>query len=189
MKTAAAVALCTLALSLSCPIQAQPLQSFGVKAGLTTASALDNLDHFERRLGLDVLAHAEWFDLGRVSFITEAGYAQRGFIEVSEERDGDNVYLSDAKANTRLDYLTSGLFVKVHQEGNAASAYLFAGPRLDVLVGRRRGTFAFSTVSFGSSIADYYRSPAFGGTVGIGTVLHRLPRSSLYGSPRQPRLH
>ena len=175
MKNVAALLFCALASSICYPLFAQPLQGFGLKTGFTTASALDNLDHFERRLGLDVLAYAEWFDLGLVSFITEAGYAQRGFVEVSEERGDDNVHLGDVKANTRLDYLTTALLVKVRQEGDVASPYIFAGPRLDVLAGRRSGTFEFSTLSVDSSIADYYHSPAFGGTVGIGTVLHRLP--------------
>ena len=167
------LALCALALSL--PAAAQPLQSFGLKAGLTAASAFDNIADYERRLGLDVRAYVEGFDLGAVSLVTEAGYAQRGFVEVQEELGPSGEHCGTVKSNTRLDYLTAALLVKAQREGAFASPYVLAGPRLDALVGRRPGTFEYSVGPSESQDAGLYDSPAFGGTVGAGAVLHRLP--------------
>src|SRR6056297_733347 len=74
---------------LALPVQAQPLSSFGAKAGFTSSSVSTNMfaGEIERREGFSAMAFAEWFDMPYFSLLTELGYEQRGYSTSVEVRN------------------------------------------------------------------------------------------------------
>ena len=153
---------------------AQSLEGFGFKGGFVSASAFDNLDDLDRRNGLAASAFAEWNLLPTASLVTEVGYAQRGFVETMEERSAPGETIQIVEANTRLDYLTLPVMVKLQRTTSTVTPYLLAGPRLGVLMHRQPGTFEFTTSEWESELAAFYERVAVGGTVGLGLSTGRL---------------
>lgn len=155
---------------------AQWIDHFGVKGGITASSASDNMDQFdlERRSGWRGSAFAEKELLPFLSVRSEVGYTQRGFVESTAEVDVDGNE-TPLEATTRFDYLTIPLLAKLEYGVGAASLYALAGPRVDILVGREAGVFAFSGGDIESEIADFYDSTAAGGTLGVGVSTQMLP--------------
>ncbi len=160
------------------PVRAQVLRGYGIKAGLTSSNVRipeigrggDNPFRFETksRLGPTALAFVEWLNLPALSFVTEAGYVQRGFLTEHEGRDAQNNPIGTIRNVTRFDYLTFAGQAKVRWPISAVQPYAIGGPRLDVLLGGdpdEEGT-----------IVSHYSSIAFGGTFGVGLEApERLP--------------
>lgn len=140
------------------------------------SSASDNMDQFnlDRRTGWRGSAFAEKRLLPFLAVRGEVGYTQRGFVESTTEvdRDGNE---TPREATTRLDYLTIPLLAKLEHDVGAASLYALAGPRVDLLLGREAGVFAFSTGDIESEVADFYDSTAAGGTLGVGVSTRMQP--------------
>lgn len=163
------------------PAMAQIVDRVGLKGGLLSSSATDNLDQFdlERRTGWSALLFAERDLLPFLTLVGEGGYAQRGFTETLEERSPSGEVEQIVRATTRLDYLTLPVLVKSSYGLSAMRLYALAGPRLDVLVGREAGVFEYESApvdQLKSEIADVYTSPILGVTAGVGvSTNHLLP--------------
>ena len=167
-RIAAALLTIVVVFALPDPSRAQWVDSYGVKVGVVSASAADNLDTFDRRTGLTASLFAERHLLPYLSLTAEVGYVQRGFVETQVERTATGEVVGVVKANTRLDYLTIPVMAKLGYHLTPALLYAMAGPRLDVLLGREPGVFEFSSITIESIIADAYGSPAVGMTIGVG---------------------
>jgi hypothetical protein len=149
---------------------AQPDLSMGVKVGATSSGVSSTIPDYsvKRRVGFGVFGYVDAALLPNLAVVAELGYAARGFVEEQEARDAQNLPLGLVQANTRLDYLSTSLTLRASYSTGAISPYMIAGPRLDILVSRKAGTFHFELGSLKSSFAELYESPAFGGIVGVG---------------------
>lgn len=95
-----------------------------------------------------------------------------------DARDAQNNSLGTLTMDTRFDYLATALMVHVALPLPAVTPYLLAGPQLSVLLGQHPGTIRFpncaSDCTSTDTLPDYYESPAWGGTFGLGVETSRL---------------
>lgn len=150
---------------LALPVQAQPLSSFGAKAGFTSSSVSTNMfvNEIERREGLSAMAFAEWFDMSYFSLLTELGYEQRGYSTTVEVRNRQGESLGTEERSTRFDYLAVAALAKLQYSGLLLQPYAVAGPHGAVLLNGAPSNL----------VTDQYDTLAFGGTIGAGVELSR----------------
>jgi hypothetical protein len=143
----------------------QIVKAFGIKVGTVTAT--QSFDYtvnmslpISYRWGLDASAFIELVPTNYFSLLAETHFIQKGFsLPVQEtsqahpEGTGTPIIL-----NPRLDYLSFPLLAKFRLEDNGYSTYIFAGPRIDFLLGKQ-------------DIGLEYTSTDVGATLGIGTEL------------------
>ena len=93
----------------------QLIPNYGVKIGYTSADVQAEVydEFFERRPGVNVALFAEWLENPFFSVITQVEYAQRGFIEEQIESVESSMIIQKVEANTRLDYLSIPVMLKV----------------------------------------------------------------------------
>lgn len=150
-----------LALAAAAPASAQAVETFGLKLGRTFSTVETDLpseDPMSRQGHAGVL-FAQWNGPGRTSLVTEAGYAERGYERVTgggpDVIDGNLTYI-----DRRMQYVSLAAMAKVPVVAvGPASAYAVAGPRMNTLLGSRRG----------EDLPGYdYRLVTWDGTAGIG---------------------
>lgn len=114
---------------------------FGLKAGVSLAT--QEFDHVYGwgdtgwRMGLDVGVSAEWYDQGRVSLLTEVRYVQKGVIEERVVTGPNDPVGQLREFESRVDYVSVPLLVRLDLLGGDIRPYLAAGPRVDVNVSHR----------------------------------------------------
>lgn len=145
--------------------QSQTLDSYGLKAGFTSAHASLKYESFEdqieRRGGFAAMAYAEWLLLPPLSIISESGFTQRGYSITFEVRNAEGEVLSTKDLGPRLNYLTAAFLVKLRASGALLEPYALGGPRTDILVG------GSSDPNEGVTF-DQHDTFTAGGTIGIG---------------------
>lgn len=100
----------------------------------------------------------------------EVGYAPRGVRQVFFGSATD-VSGGRTEAETRLHYLSTSLFARADGSLGPLRFYVLLGPRVDLLVGRRGGTFVFREKEVRARLADRYDRVSFGASGGIGVEL------------------
>ena len=127
-----------------------------------------------------ILGFAEMRITPTVSVVAEAGYVQRGFETNFEYRDEQNNPDGTLKYDERIDYLTFSAGAKARLSMGKVAPFLFAGPRLDFLVGyanrlRYKGPrdvdLPQSEFPKSSMQAFHFISPVAGGVVAVGTEI------------------
>lgn len=164
----------------------QPVKSFGIMGGITSATwiwKVDGLDtqRSDRRLGLDAGAFVEWLDMPVFSLLTEVHYVQKGRewrVPVTTEQapDGTGAFVGD---DIRLDYLSISILPKIRFETAIADVYAIAGIRADISLSDRiavEGSEAYAAyIAQGyQSMLDRFKSFQLGGTLGVGTQVNSL---------------
>lgn len=192
LRTAAITLLLTFVVALALPTtsHAQVIDRYGVKVGVVSASASNNLSFdisthedytskdFGRRTGLAVWIFAERQVLPFLALAGEVGYVQRGFTETPLEYYYRGVMPVDyaataADASTRLDYLSVAVMAKSGYDLARMRLYALAGPRVDVLLSIEAGEFSTPeyTLDSKSAYVRGYESWAVGGTFGAGMLV------------------
>jgi len=148
--------------------QAQLITSWGVKAGLTSASqkldySLTPAPTTKRRIGITGAAFAEWLNLPSVSLITQIEYTQRGMGQefIVAGPSGPQQIGTRTLFGT-LHYLSIPLLVKAKIAFPVLAPYLLAGPRVDFLLSTSSDEGAFD-ILYGKMKRRMY-----GASVGIG---------------------
>jgi hypothetical protein len=166
------------ALLVSASVQAQVLNSVGVKGGINfSASAIkfgaDDMPTSEmetqRRTGWQAALFAEWLKMSVVSIVTQVEYAQRGYAEelpVTGENSPEPVDVLNLK--TRLDYVSVPILLKLQTSNAGIKPYALAGPRFDFLVNRKPDYYEGGQLDLEVALADFFNDRAVGGTVGLG---------------------
>jgi Outer membrane protein beta-barrel domain len=185
------VLLLALALSLSAaPAPAQQLRAWGLKAGSTLSSIQTELpsEDPEQRRGYSALAFGEWTAAGPLSLVAEAGYVERGYERDATVTVDDQVF--PHRLDKRFQYVSLAALAKV-TVGTVGplSGYVVAGPRVNALVGSRRG----------EDVPDYeYRPVVWDASVGAGVEVrhavlevryNRGLNDALQGSWGEPAYH
>lgn len=170
-------------------LQAQLLKGYGAKTGVNSSSttvspAKTAFDITERRVGVNAAFFLEWGRASVISLVTQMEYAQRGF-GVKQEVTGEYgpEPIDFVRANTRLDYISLPILLKLQYPSLAAGPYLLLGPRVDFLVHREPGKFKISGDGFQiiweSDLHKAFADQALGGTAGLGLAADKLLRLPL----------
>jgi hypothetical protein len=179
------VALILLPLSA----QAQLISGYGVKAGLNASTT--NFDFFvantasevklfdsKRRIGFNVAIFAEWLKKSSFSLLTQAEYAQRGYI-----RDQDATgSLGAVSLEARLDYVSIPLLAKWQGSNPTLSPFIIFGPRFDFLINRQEELFQSPETDprldlideTAIGYTDVLNDRALGGTIGMGVATNKI---------------
>lgn len=140
-RSAPPVLLLALALALTAaPAPAQHLRAWGIKAGSTLSSIHTTLPSEDphRRHGYAALVFGEWTGAGLLSLVAEAGYLERGYTRYATVGPDDQV--SRRKLDRRFQYVSLAALSKARIGTlGPLSTYVVAGPRMNALVGSRRG--------------------------------------------------
>jgi len=169
-----------VALALIClPARGQLIKGYGFKVGLTSSNirvtdfpiANPLVDNRHRHTGYAAFAFIEWSGLSFLSFVTEAGYVQRGYIYDLLE-DPENPLTFGFRAKIDLNYLSTATLVKMTFLETPIAPYVLVGPRLDILVKR--------TPKERNTEAQDFTSVAAGGLLGAGVEMNRLAPVSLF---------
>lgn len=179
---------------------AQSLRGFGVKVGVASAgvsycqsnSSVEVCSNeLQRRIGFEVLTHAEWFSHPVFSVVTEVGYVQRGFMEEEVElRDEQNLPAGQFRPSVRFGYVRVDALIKVRYDLGSISPYVAAGPGVDVLIhssGQRAAARVVGGETETHPLVEAYDSFAFGPTIGFGTEINGLIGRRLLAEIRYAR--
>lgn len=152
-------------ISISCSIQAQIINNYGIKLGLISSDLTYN--NFptpletERKLGFIGGIFVEWFNNPIFSMITESEYAQKGSsYKIVVTGEGGPEPLGSKTYNNNLNYLSIPVYVKAKILASGLVPYVFAGPRVDFLLSY--------TTEFDSTIFSKFKNTTFGGVLGLG---------------------
>jgi len=153
---------------------AQLLKNCGLKIGVTSADQKYDLKlapglETKRRVGFNVGAFAEWFDVPLFSLVTQVEYTQRGMGQdfIVTGPSGPNP-IGVKTLYSRLDYVSVPILGKLRFPSGPVSPYIVAGPRADFLVGYKSDEGAFN------SVYDKFKKTSFGGSAGIGIQIESL---------------
>lgn len=154
----------------------------GFKIAYTSSGIYhDQIDDFaSRRNGFNI---ALFYEIGMFKFLSlipHIEYAQKGFVEKQVETNDIGEFIQNVEANTRLDYLSIPLLIKIKYPKIKPEPYLVIGPRFDYLIKKRNGVFHFTQVDFKSQFADYLDEFVFGGSFGAGFQLAKIARFNTF---------
>jgi hypothetical protein len=160
----------TLVLLFAGISQAQLLRGAGIKLGVTFASqnwdyAVVNIDP-DTRVGFNIGAFAEFFDIPVFSVVGEVNYVQKGLRNLEA-----SIFDEFLDGHVRLDYLNFSVLGKARLHYVAVSPYIVAGPKLDIEINRN----AIEE----SLILSNFNKERLGFKIGIGTEIHLLYASLL----------
>jgi hypothetical protein len=172
------------ALLASVSAHAQLFNAVGVKGGINfSASSIkivpDDIPSSEletqRRTGWQAALFAEWLQMPVFSVVTQVEYAQRGFTEEQVRTDENSpVPLGTFKLNTRMDYVSVPVLIKLQPSNTGIKPYAILGPRFDFLVHRETVIEEDGSLNLEFSMADAVNDRAVGGTVGMGVTAKAL---------------
>ena len=135
----------------------------------------DEIGDFKKdpKIGLNISGFAEFLDIPFLNLVAEIGYNQKGMKEkvlFAAAADGSGELKT---VTNRVDYIDLSLAVKLNYALPLITPYVFAGPRIDVLVG--------SDVDPGHKIVyDDYEKLVYGLKIGLGSEIGNiLPLSVL----------
>ena len=133
----------------------------------------------KRRVGFNVAAFAEWFDVPFFSLITQVEYAQKGTGQdfVVTGPSGPNP-VGVRTLYSRLDYVSVPVLGKLRLPGGPLSPYIVAGPRMDFFLGYKSDEGAFN------SVYDKFKKTSLGGSAGIGIQLDSILPISVLAEAR-----
>lgn len=169
------------AVLLPLSVQAQLIKAYGAKVGANsskvTLSYVRTTFQYrtERRTGVHAAFFLEWGKSSLISLITQVEYAQRGFIEeqiITGKTSPEP--LGVVRANTRLDYISLPMMIKLQYPRLVAGPYLVFGPKADWLINHVAGKFEFPIATIESSLYKVFADQALSGTVGLGFAADKL---------------
>lgn len=140
-RSTPSVLLLALALAVSAaPASAQHLRGWGVKAGSTLSSIQTELpsEDPEQRRGYSAFVFGEWAGAAPLSLVAEAGYLERGYSRDATIVVDDQAF--ERRLDRRFQYVSVAALARVTAGAmGLVSPYVAAGPRMNALVGNRRG--------------------------------------------------
>jgi len=144
----------------------QFIKSYGFKVGGTISHqdwsvTLPGDFTKDDKLGMNVGAFAEFFNMPIFSLITEINYVQKGFE--SKYLNIVNGFVSFPSWKLRIDYLNISLLAKSKMGLGIFSPYIFVGPRIDFELSR--------TSSISNNVNYDFEKSMVGLKLGIGSEI------------------
>jgi hypothetical protein len=158
-----------------CPVfvNAQIVSHYGVKAAFTrsTLDIEEFVDFSDWRSGLNLAVYAEHDICDFLALDLQLEYTQKGYIMEQVETDEMGMRIQDVSANTRLDYLSIPLLVKIKYPHEKATPFIAFGPRFDYLINTAKGEFEFTNNTMTDDFADYLKDSAIGASISGGVQI------------------
>ncbi len=157
------------ALFISGLAQGQIVKGFGAKLGAVNAGQAWNYTinfNFmpDSRWGYDAGIFLEAVNLPCLSFVGEIHYVQKGIsarFAVTTSQSPDAIGYTTRRPHA--DYLSIPILAKVRVETGVITPYLFAGPRVDILLSHNAHGMG--------SVFDNLKSTGTGASMGIGVEI------------------
>ena len=167
---------------------AQPLKGYGIKIGVNSTritlmpAALGEFAPMtmHSRNGINAAAFLEWGNFSIFSLITQAEYAQRGFIAI-EAYDAEPV--KQVRYDTRLDFVSLPVLLKLRNKKMQAAPYVLLGPRWDFMISCRTSRSASGydpnivkaiEEKNDCFLGKYNDNQAIGGVIGLGIDMNKV---------------
>jgi hypothetical protein len=149
------------------------IENYGLKIDYTSTNLKTKYskDFHYRRSGLSIALFGECLFTNYLAIIAQIGYTQKGFIQEMDETNEMAELIQKVKANTRLDYLSLPLLLKISY---VKKGYFSMGPRLDYLLNKKNGIFNFTNINIKSTTANHLSKYVLGGTIIIGFKLFQI---------------
>lgn len=138
--------------------------------------------------GIGLAGAAEWQLAGPFSALSQLEYAPRGVRQRLPDTNVDSGSRLTG-AETRLHYLSVFLAAKASYSFEEIPLALYAklGPRFDLMIGSKSGTFDFEDGDVSADLDERYDQTALGLAGGIGLQLNVSERIALTLEARQHR--
>lgn len=170
-----------LVIACFCPIisNAQIISNYGIKTAFTRSKLdVDKFYNFSTwRSGFNAAFYIEHSINDFMSFMLQLEYSQKGYIYEQVETNDIGTKIQDVRANTRLDYLSVPLLLKVEFPTQKVTPFITVGPRFDYLANFSKGEFKFTSVAVTDDLADYLKSYILGSSISCGV---QIPTSNKY---------
>jgi len=162
---------------------AQLIRGYGFKIAVTSASHSYEYSNppwpgfgpkTVRRVGVNAGFFVEWLDLPFFSVLTPVEYTQRGVGHEYVLTLNDPTPIGKAVDYRRVDYVSIPILLKMRVSLGLLEAYVFVGPRADILLGYQED------VPNISSVYKDFKKLTTGGSFGIGIESDNLLLSSLF---------
>ena len=154
-------------------LKSQILDNYGLKVSYTRSKINVNGIHNYSiwRSGINCLFFIEKNIYKSISTTIELEYAQKGYISEQIETSEIGEKIQIVRANTRLDYISVPIFMKISYNISSIKPFIQFGPRLDYMFNYEKGTYKFTKVSVTDETAKYLDSFSFGSSLYIGFIL------------------
>ena len=147
-------------------LPAQFLSNWGVKTAVTRSTLdIDQFHNFASwRTGMNLAVYAEHHLWKFFAITPQLEYAQKGYIAEQVETSETGTTIQQVQANTRLDYVSVPLFLKLTYPTETLTPFVAVGPRMDYLAHVKKGRFHFTEVTAVDPRAENFKSFALGGS-------------------------
>jgi hypothetical protein len=164
-----------------CPVllHAQIVSNYGIKTAFT--KSILNTDDFPNfytwRSGFNIAFYLEHDFYKYIALILQLEYSQKGYISEQVETNEIGTKIQDVRANTRLDYLSLPVFIKIKYPTQKLTPFIALGPRFDYLINNSKGRWKFTSVTVIDDFADHLKSFVTGSSISFGL---QIPASQKY---------
>ena len=162
-------------------LKSQILDNYGLKVSYTRSKInVKEIDNYSTwRSGINCSFFIEKNIYKSISTIIELEYAQKGYISEQIETNEIGEKIQIVRANTRLDYISVPLFMKISYDISNIKPFIQFGPRLDYMFNYEKGTYKFTELNFIDETAKYLDSFSFGSSLSIGFILPFISDKSI----------
>lgn len=153
----------------------QTIDGYGVKLAFSQSKVIpkEKAFHASWRSGLNVGLFVEKSVYKMIYAIIQLEYASKGYQLESIEMDEYGNRIQTVWANTRLDYVSMPLLLKIVNNDLKCRPFIQVGPRLDYLFNFKRGIFEFSHLNARDEMPNllYLNSFSLGSSLSLGCYL------------------
>ena len=164
-------------------LNSQIIDEYGVKLAFTQSKVDPKEEAYQTswRSGLNVGFFAEKGVYKMIHAVIQLEYASKGYRFKSIEMDEYGNRIQTVWANTRLDYVSMPLFLKIINNNSKYRPFIQVGPRLDYLFNFKRGIFKFSEVEVRDEMPSllYLNSFSVGSSLSLGCYLSIMDSEKL----------
>ena len=154
-------------------LKSQIIDNYGLKIAFTRSKInVKEIDNYSTwRSGINFSFFVEKNIYKSIFTIVQLEYAQKGYISEQIEMNEVGEKIQVVRANTRLDYISIPVFMKISYNISNIKPFIQFGPRLDYMFNYKKGTYKFTKVSFIDETAKYLDSFSFGRSLSVGFIL------------------
>jgi len=122
-----------------------------------------------------------------ISTVIQLEYARKGFVSEQMETNEGGEEIQVVRANTRLDYISLPVFMRIKYNKSTIKPFFQFGPRLDYMIGYRKGVYKFTKTNFIDKTAKYLAPFSLGGSLSLGCIVPLQSNKSIIIEARYNR--
>ena len=156
-------------------LKSQIINEYGVKVAYTNSKINPKNKAFRTkwRPGINLAFFVGKNIYRNLHAVVQTEYTSRGYKLESIETNETGEVIQTLYANTRLDYITVPILLKINYNRSKFQPFIQFGPRLDYLFNFKRGMYNFSKVQAPDLMPDYLylNTFSFGSSISLGFQL------------------